>query len=347
MAAECAAASPSVGLLGDCFKSVAMVPQLSIIAPLFNEEEALPLLLDRLDRVLAGLPDMAVEVVLVDDGSKDATAEIIRAKAETDTRYQVILLSRNFGHQLAVTAGMALARGTEGLFIIDGDLQDPPELLPEFYRRLRAGYDVIYGVRRKRKESIAKIGAYGLFYRILERISYIDMPLDSGDFSMISRRVADVMNAMPEESRYLRGMRAWIGFKQIGVEYDRDERAAGEPKYTLKALMKLASAGIFNFSELPVRVATYIGLGAIFSACLYLLQTIYKKYFLGDVPSGFTALLFVIILFSGINLLCLGVLGEYVLRSFFQLKQRPLFIVGSRIVDGVADERPSLGCNRR
>jgi dolichol-phosphate mannosyltransferase len=305
------------------------------------------MLLQRLDGVLAGLPDLAVEVVLVDDGSRDRTAEIIQAKAEADQRYQAVLLSRNFGHQLAVSAGMSLARGTEGLFIIDGDLQDPPELLPEFHKHLKNGYDVIYGVRRRRKESLAKIGAYGLFYRILERISYIEMPLDSGDFSMISRRVADVMNAMPEESRYLRGMRAWIGFKQIGVEYDRHERAAGEPKYTLKALMKLASAGIFNFSELPVRVATYMGVTAIVSAVIYLMVTIYKKFFLGDVPSGFTALLFVIILFSGINLVCLGVLGEYVLRSFFQLKQRPLFIVRRRVVEGVADDRAALGFNRR
>lgn len=317
-----------------------MLPQISIIAPLFNEEEPLPMLLQRLDAVLDSLPGLIVEVVLVDDGSRDRTAEIIQAKATQDKRYQVILLSRNFGHQLAVSAGMALARGTEGLFIIDGDLQDPPELLPEFYRHLKEGSDVIYGVRRKRKESLAKIGAYGLFYRILERISYIEMPLDSGDFSMISRRVADVMNAMPEESRYLRGMRAWIGFKQMGVEYDRDERAAGEPKYTLKSLMKLASSGIFNFSELPVRVASYIGISAIAFAGIFLLVTIYKRLVMNDVPSGFTALLFVITLFSGIILLCLGVLGEYVLRSFFQLKQRPLFIVRSHIVNGVANERP-------
>ncbi len=323
-------------------KVVTMPPQISIIAPLFNEEETLPLLLARLDAVLAGQPELTVEVVLVDDGGTDRTASIIQAKALMDKRYQAVLLSRNFGHQLAVSAGMALARGTEGLFIIDGDLQDPPELLAEFYRHLKEGSDVVYGVRRKRKESLAKIGAYGLFYRILERISYIEMPLDSGDFSMISRRVADVMNAMPEESRYLRGMRAWIGFKQTGVEYDRQERAAGEPKYTLKALMKLASSGIFNFSELPVRVASFTGLTALAFAGLYLAYTIWKRVVYHDVPTGFTALLLVVTLFGGINLLCLGVLGEYVLRSFFQLKQRPLFIVRSRIVEGVTDENTRL-----
>ena len=277
-----------------------MLPQISIVAPLLNEEEPLPLLLKRLDAVLESLPELAIEVVLIDDGSTDLTGQIIQAKAMADNRYQVILLSRNFGHQVAVTAGMALARGTEGLFIIDGDLQDPPELLAEFYHHLKQGNEVIYGVRRKRKESMAKVGAYGLFYRILERISYIDMPLDSGDFSMISRRVADVMNAMPEESRYLRGMRAWVGFKQIGVGYDRDERAAGEPKYTLKSLFKLASSGIFNFSELPVRVATYLGITAIVFAGLFLLATIYMRLMTGTVPTGFTALLFVITMFSGI-----------------------------------------------
>lgn len=247
--------------------------------------------------------------------------------ALTDGRYQCVFLSRNYGHQLALTAGIASACATEALFIIDGDLQDPPELLTEFYQKYQEGYDVVYAIRKKRKENWFKRTAYALFYRLMRSISYVDLPLDSGDFSLISRRVADVLKQMPEESRFIRGMRSWIGFKQVGVEYERDARLDGESKYSFSMLQRLAYNGIFNFSEYPVKIITRMGMFTIGVALVYLIQTLIKRFVYHDVPQGFTALLFVIVLFSGVQLIALGLIGEYVLRIFFQAKGRPLYVV--------------------
>lgn len=310
------------------------IPQISIVAPLYNEKDTFPLLVERLNKLM-DTSQLAIEVVLVDDGSKDNTAELMAALALSDKRYHAVFLSKNHGHQSAVTAGMAKAEGTEGIFIIDGDLQDPPELLEEFYGHLKNGADVVYAVRKKRKESWLKRTAYSAFYRLLKSISYIDIPLDSGDFSLVSRRVVNVMNKMPEESRYLRGMRTWVGFKQVGVEYDRDSRAAGDSKYSLKMLFRLAYNGIFNFSEAPIKLVTNMGIGTFLIATIYLLMVLFKKFFIKDyVPEGFTATLFVIILFAGVQLIALGIIGEYVLRIFFQVKNRPLFLIKREIKNG-------------
>ncbi len=310
------------------------LPQISILAPLYNEKDTFPLLVERLNKLMDSSP-ITIEVVLVDDGSRDNTAELMAALALADKRYHCVFLARNHGHQSAVTAGMAKASGTEGVFIIDGDLQDPPELLTEFYLYLQQGNDVVYAVRKKRKESWLKRTAYSTFYRLLKSISYIDIPLDSGDFSLVSRRVVDIMNKMPEESRYLRGMRTWVGFKQIGVEYERDGRVAGESKYSLKMLFRLAYNGIFNFSEAPIKFVSSMGVGTFAIASLYLLTVLFKRFFFKDyVPEGFTALLFVIILFAGVQLIALGIIGEYVLRIFFQVKKRPLFIIKREIKNG-------------
>lgn len=308
------------------------MPQISIVAPLYNEQESFPHLINRLNAVMDS-SQLTIEVVLVDDGSKDLTAQLMRDNALADERYHCVFLSRNHGHQLALTAGLAYARGTEAIMVIDGDLQDPPELLTSFYDYLSKGYDVIYAVRKKRKEGFLKKSAYFLFYRILKSISYIDIPLDSGDFSMISRRVVDIMNKMPEESRYLRGMRTWIGFKQIGIEYERAERQAGESKYSLKLLFRLAYNGIFNFSEFPIKFVSRLGAFGVLISLFYFFAVIIKKYFFQEVIEGFTSLLFMIIFFSGIQLFALGVIGEYVLRVFFQSKNRPLYIVKETIVD--------------
>ena len=278
--------------------------------------------------------DLSIEIVLVDDGSRDKTAEMMQALALSDERYFCVFLARNHGHQLALTAGLAHARGTEGVMVIDGDLQDPPELLTEFYPYLKQGNDVVYAVRKKRKEGFLKRSAYFLFYRILKSISYIDIPLDSGDFALISRRVVDIMNKMPEESRYLRGMRTWVGFKQIGVEYERSERQAGESKYSFSMLFKLAYNGIFNFSEFPIKFVSRLGGLTVIVALIYFISVVIKKFFYQEVIEGFTSLLFMIILFSGVQLIALGVIGEYVLRVFFQSKNRPLFIVKETIKDG-------------
>ncbi len=278
----------------------------------------------------------AVEVVLIDDGSRDNTDLMMRQLALADQRYHCVFLSRNHGHQLALTAGLAAARGTEAIMVIDGDLQDPPELLPDLYAKLQEGYDVVYAVRRKRKENVVKKTGYFLFYRLLKSISYVEIPLDSGDFAMMSRRVVDVLNQMPEESRFLRGMRSWVGFKQVGFEYERSERVAGESKYSFKQLFRLAYNGIFNFSEFPIQFMTRTGMVAVLVALIYFVVVVVKKLFFAEVIEGFTALLFVVILFSGVQLMALGIIGEYVLRIFFQSKGRPLFIVKEEIVDGKA-----------
>jgi len=308
-----------------------LLPDVSIVIPLYNESEVLPQLIARLNALLDTL-SIKVEVILVDDGSVDTTAILLQQLALLDARYHCIFLARNYGHQIALSAGISEARATEAIFIIDGDLQDPPELLPKFYELYKEGFDVVYAIRKKRKENTIKRLSYFLFYRILKKISYINIPLDSGDFSLISRRVADVLNKMPEESRFVRGMRTWIGFKQTGLEYERSARAAGNPKFTLAKLIKLAYNGIFNFSEVPIKVITMLGVSTISISLVYLIYTIIKKVFYGSVPEGFTALLFTIILFSGVQLITLGIIGEYVLRIFFQVKGRPLYIIKKRII---------------
>jgi glycosyltransferase involved in cell wall biosynthesis len=305
-------------------------PKISIVVPLYNEAPSLPALIERLNSIITN-SDITFEIVLVDDGSTDATATICKQIALTDEHYHCIFMARNYGHQLALSAGISVASGTEALLLLDGDLQDPPELVFDFYNHFLKGYDVVYGVRKKRKEHFFKTAAYFLFYRLLKKISYIDLPLDSGDFSLISRRVADVLNKMPEESRYIRGMRSWIGFKQIGVEYERAERVAGTSKYSIAKLIGLAFNGIFNFSEIPIRFITRLGIFSVIIALIYFIVTLVKKFLNIDVPVGFTGLLFVIILFGGVQLISLGIIGEYIVRIFFQVKNRPLFIIKNRI----------------
>jgi dolichol-phosphate mannosyltransferase len=312
-------------------------PQLSILAPLYNEEESLPLLVARLNKVMDESP-LNIEVVLVNDGSKDKTEDMMRQLALADSRYHCVFLARNYGHQLALSAGMSVVNGTEGVMVIDGDLQDPPELLGQFYELLKQGNDVVYAVRKKRKEGFLKRAAYYFFYRLLKKISYIDIPLDSGDFCLMNRRVVDILNKMPEESRYIRGMRSWIGFKQVGLEYERDERQAGTSKYSFALLWKLAYNGIFNFSEFPIKLVSRIGVFVIIFSILYLIGVLLKKLIYGTVPEGFITLFFIISLFSGIQLISLGLIGEYILRIFFQTKGRPLFIIKDRIENKVVKE---------
>lgn len=302
------------------------VPNVNIVVPLYNEEEVFDQLISRLRGVMERT-ELSVEVILIDDGSRDSTAALMRKVAESDSRFRSVILSRNFGHQLALSAGLSIVNASDAILIVDGDLQDPPELLEDFYAKYEEGYDVVYAVRKKRKEGWLKRTAYSSFYRFLKKISYIDMPLDSGDFSLVSRRVIDQMNAMPEESRFLRGMRSWIGYKQIGLEYERHERQSGESKYSFKKLLELALNGIFNFSEYPIKALTRLGMLTMTVSGVYLLYVLVKRFFLGTVPDGFTAILFVVILFGGVQLLALGILGEYILRIFFQVKGRPLYII--------------------
>lgn len=307
--------------------------QVSFVIPVYNEESNLPMLADRLVKIMDQSP-ITLEAVLIDDGSRDNSRTMLQQLALSDPRFHVVLLSRNHGHQLALTAGLSVARGSEGVFVLDGDLQDPPELLDMFYAKFKEGYDVVYAVREKRKEVFYKRFAYFIFYRILKKIANIEIPLDSGDFSFMSRRVVNVLNKMPEESRFIRGMRTWIGFKQIGIAYDRQERASGDSKYSFSKLVQLALNGIYNFSEFPIKFVTSLGGFAIISSVIYLIFVVVKKMFFDQVIEGFTALLFVIILFGGIQLMAIGVLGEYILRIFFQSKSRPNFIIEKEICAG-------------
>lgn len=307
-------------------------PKISFVIPVYNEEEVFDLLIKRLDALMSKI-ESPCEVVLIDDGSIDNTPVLMENIATKHHNYQAIFLTRNFGHQRALSAGLEHARG-EVIMILDGDLQDPPELFFEFYEHIKKGYDVAYGVRKERKESAIKRASYNAFYRMLNKISNYPIPKDSGDFGMITRRVVDNMNKMREESRFLRGIRSWVGYRQIGVPYERKERAAGVPKYSFKMLFKLAYDGIFNFSVFPIKVLTYLGVLCISVSIIYFILTLVKRLFYDSVPSGFTALLFMILLFGGVQLLSIGIIGEYVQRIFFQVKNRPLYLISKKIING-------------
>lgn len=306
---------------------------ISIIVPLYNEEAVFEQLIQRLTGVINNTP-FSCEVILVNDGSSDQTDVLVKQTCYQDSRFTGVLLSRNHGHQLAVSAGLTYVRGKKGAMIIDGDLQDPPELITDFFALLEKGYDVIYAVRKHRKESFFKKLAYSSYYRFQKKISSFTIPIDSGDFSMLSRRVVDQINNMPEQSRYLRGMRAWVGFKQIAYEYDRDERQAGETKYSWSKLFELAFNGIFNFSDFPVRIITRLGFLTVVFSLIYFAYNIYRKIYYNDVPQGFSATILAIILFSGVQMISLGLIGEYVLRIYNQVRNRPLFIVDTVIREG-------------
>ena len=310
---------------------------ISIVVPLYNEEAVFEQLTKRLISVINST-SFICEVILVNDGSNDKTDQLIEKICNENKQFTGVLLSRNHGHQLAVSAGLSYVRGKKGAMIIDGDLQDPPELVNEFYNLLMNGYDVIYAVRKNRKESFLKKIAYSLYYRLQKKISNFNIPIDSGDFSMLSRRVVDNINNMPEHSRYLRGMRAWVGFKQIGYEYDRDERQAGDTKYSWKKLFELAYNGIFNFSDFPIKIITRLGFITVVCSLIYFIYSIYVKIFHNDVPKGFTATILSIILFSGVQLISLGLIGEYVLRIYNQVRNRPLFVIDKIIQEGELKE---------
>jgi glycosyltransferase involved in cell wall biosynthesis len=299
-------------------------PALSVVIPVYNEEENLPALYRRLTATLAAAePDY--ELILVDDGSRDQSVPIMRALAAHDDRLVVVELSRNFGHQVAISAGLEYARGA-GVAVMDADLQDPPEVLPQFIDRWRAGHDVVYAVRQRRKEGVLKRAAYAGFYRLLQHVANIEIPLDSGDFCIMDRRVVDLLVAMPERTRFVRGIRSWIGFDQVGLAYERHARNAGEPKYTLRRLVYLALDGLVSFSYVPLRIISLSGLAvSLMSIILALFYTI-KKLTTGLTPPGFATLVVAIFFLAGIQLITMGVIGEYVGRIFEEVKHRPLFV---------------------
>jgi glycosyltransferase involved in cell wall biosynthesis len=311
--------------------------RLSVAIPVHNEESVLPELLQRLRKVLEELPGGAHELVFVDDGSTDRTFELLREAAGEDARVIGISLSRNFGHQAAISAALDHVSG-DAVVIMDGDLQDIPEVIPQFVEKFREGFDVVYAQRVRRKEPLLLRICYFVFYRMMARLSDIRLPLDSGDFGLMSRRVADQVRRMPEHHRYLRGMRSWVGFQQIGIPVERAERHSGKSKYSMMRLMKLAADGIFAFSIVPIRAAAIAGGGVMLLSFLYVCYAMYAKLFLHQSPQGFTALLVAITFLSGILLFFLGIIGEYVGRIYEETKARPQYIVG-RIVGKSEAER--------
>jgi polyisoprenyl-phosphate glycosyltransferase len=301
-------------------------PKISIIIPLYNEEKSFNTLIERITKILDSF-EVKIQVVLVNDGSRDNTPILMQLISEKDKRIKSVFLSRNHGHQIAVSAGLVYADGEDAIMIIDGDLQDPPELISEFYQKMKEGYDVIYAIRKNRKEGFMLRFAFWMYYRIQKMVSNYDIPMDSGDFCMISKRVRDVMISMPEQSRYLRGMRSWVGFKQFGYEYDRQERHAGTSKYSLKKRLEIGFNGIFNFSKVPIRFMYLMGSISIIMAIVYMIVLLYMKLTSSDLPQGYVTLIFAISFFSGVQLITLGLIGEYVYRTYNQVRQRPLFII--------------------
>jgi glycosyltransferase involved in cell wall biosynthesis len=301
-------------------------PRVSLAIPVYNEEAVIPELLRRIAAVLDTLPGGPHEIVLADDGSSDRTLELLEKATQVDERLIVVALSRNFGHQTALTAALDHVTG-EVAVLMDGDLQDPPEAIPTLLNAYRQGYDVVYVRRVNRKESWWLRFCYYLFYRLLAALSALQLPLDAGDFGLMSRRVVQEMRRMPEHHRYLRGLRTWVGFRQIGISVERSARHAGRPKYSPLKLLMLAFDGIFAFSIVPLRAATIFGIIAIVLSGLFSVYSVIVKFFLHS-PPGFTATILVLTFLSGVNLFFLGVIGEYVGRVYEETKARPHYIIG-------------------
>jgi dolichol-phosphate mannosyltransferase len=293
---------------------------------MYNEEENVGQLYERTARAMEGI-GMDFELVLVNDGSQDQTPALLNSLHQNDPRVTVIHLSRNFGHQPAVSAGLEYARG-RAVVVMDGDLQDPPEVLDQFIARWREGYQVVYAIRTKRKEGPLKRAGYFLFYRLLRAISDLDIPLDSGDFCLMDRRVVDVLNHLPERIRFVRGLRTFVGFRQTGVAYERAAREAGRPKYSFRALVGLAIDGLISFSSYPLHLVTYLGFVSAGLAGLLAVWVFADAIYNVATPRGWASTIVVVLFMGAIQLVSLGIMGEYVRRIFIEAKGRPSYIVG-------------------
>jgi polyisoprenyl-phosphate glycosyltransferase len=303
-----------------------MNPVISVIAPIYNEKESMPELHRRIGAVMDGL-GVTWELILVDDGSSDGSTDQIRALAAQDEHVRPVIFARNFGHQIAVTAGLDYARG-DAVVIIDSDLQDPPEVISEMVARWREGYEVVYAVRAEREgESWFKLFTASLFYRLIFRITDVKIPLDTGDFRLMDRKVVDVMNSMREKHRFLRGMSAWVGFRQIGVQYKRASRFAGSTKYPFRKMFKLALNAITGFSYFPLQLATYIGFVAAGLSLLFIPVVVVERLIGRQAFFGQATTLVAVLFLGGVQLISLGILGEYLGRVYDEVKGRPLYIV--------------------
>jgi len=300
-------------------------PVVSAVLPVYNEEESLPVVHERLTKVLSGL-GQPYEIVLVDDGSRDASARIMREMSERDPHVVSVFLSRNFGHQICLTAGLDHARG-EYVAMMDSDLQDPPELLPRMIAKIDEGFDVVYAVRRKRRgETVFKKATAAAFYRILKSIAKIEIPLDTGDFRVIRRSALDSVLSLREHNRFLRGMVSWVGFRQTGIPYNRPERFAGETKYPLRKMVKFALDGILSFSSTPLKFATWVGFTFAALAAIYGARVFYV-WWKGGTVQGWASTVLAVLILGSVQLITLGIIGEYVARIYDETRRRPLYFV--------------------
>lgn len=307
------------------------MPTLSIVVPCFNEEAVINETHRRLCALRDALGDASLELVYVDDGSRDGTLAALRALAAADPAVRVVAFARNFGHQIAVTAGIDAARG-DALVIIDADLQDPPEVIPEMLAKWREGYDVVYGTRLDRPgESWFKLVTARAFYRLLNQVSDVPIPLDTGDFRLISRRVAETLRAMPERDRFVRGMVSWVGFRQFALPYRRAARFAGETKYPLRKMFRFATDGILSFSSTPLQLSVALGLLSAALALVGIVYALVLRVFTDIWVEGWTALMIAVLFIGGVQLISVGILGAYVGRIYNEIKRRPLYVVQERI----------------
>lgn len=295
------------------------------VVPIYNEQDILPELNDRLVSTLEALP-YDWRIVYVNDGSRDRSTEIIARFCETDKRIGTVELSRNFGQQLAIAAGLSVAAG-DAVVLLDGDLQDPPEVIPDLVAKWEEGYDVVFAIKRKRKESVIKRSLFSLFYLLLRKLSAVEIPANAGNFSLMDRSVVDLINRMPERNRYVSGLRAYVGGRQTGVEFERAPRAAGEPRQSPVKLLRMALDAFFAFSEVPLRLATIMGFAVSAIAFGVLLVVLYKKLVSGAAILGWASVMTSVLFLGGIQLIALGIIGEYIGRIYSEAKGRPAWVV--------------------
>jgi dolichol-phosphate mannosyltransferase len=303
----------------------------SLVIPVYNEFEGIPSLHERLTKLIDSFAPDHAEVIFVNDGSKDGSDKALDAVAAKDPRFKVIHFSRNFGHQLAITAGIEWASG-QTVTVMDADLQDPPELVRELIAKWREGFEVVYAVRRKRDgETVFKLWTAKLFYRMIRKMTHVDIPVDTGDFRLMDRKAVDALIQMPERHRFVRGMVSWVGFRQTGVLYDRAERTFGETHYPFKKMLKFALDGVTSFSTVPLQFGTYLGMGSATLALLLAIKIVYGWYFHNDTVAGWTSLMLVVLLMGAMQLFTLGIFGEYLGRTYEEVKGRPLYLVGRAV----------------
>ncbi len=301
-------------------------PLISVVVPVYNESEGILNFHERASKALAAIPGFDYELVYVDDGSKDDSYGKLAVVADGDKKVRVVKLSRNFGHQIAITAGTDQARG-DCVVVIDADCQDPPEVIGEMAAKWREGYDVVYGKRLEREgETFFKLATAKIFYRVLGSMVKINIPTDVGDFRLLSRRAADELGKMREKDRYVRGLVAWIGLNQTAVYYNREARFAGTTKYPLSKMLKFAADGVTSFSTVPLKIATWFGYATSGLAFLYMLS-VFVQFYLGITVQGWSTMMVAVLFLGGVQLVCLGILGEYVGRIFNEIKPRPVYVV--------------------